>query len=431
VGVLIAGLATSPGILSAQEAQPVDRIAAVVGDSVITFTQLQERILQLQYQGVQIPPQGEALSRLQRDLLDQMVGELLIVQAALRDTTITVDEAELEETVNQEIQDRSRGYATQAAFQQALASQGWSLTSYREYLRAQARQQRLYSVYMSKRAPELSRIVVESTEIAAFFEAQKAAIGQRPPSVTFKQVVVAPSPSDSSLQAARAQADSIRQLGVAGEDFEELARRFSQDPGSRANGGDLGWFRRGDMEPAFEEAAFNLIPGAVSEPVRTPYGFHIIKVDRRRAGEVRARHILIPVPPSPADQELARGKAAQVRGRLEAGAPIEELIAEYADPEEPDSLDVAFDRLRELPPGFAEPLTQAETGQIIGPLEYQVREGQYRFAVLKVLVVQEGRPWTIEDADLRDQIRQRLQQGKLQERVLQELRAKTFVEIRL
>jgi peptidyl-prolyl cis-trans isomerase SurA len=249
--------------------------------------------------------------------------------------------------------------------------------------------------------------------------------------VTFKQVVVAPSPSDSSLQAARAQADSIRQLGVAGEDFEELARRFSQDPGSRANGGDLGWFRRGDMEPAFEEAAFNLIPGAVSEPVRTPYGFHIIKVDRRRAGEVRARHILIPVPPSPADQELARGKAAQVRGRLEAGAPIEELIAEYADPEEPDSLDVAFDRLRELPPGFAEPLTQAETGQIIGPLEYQVREGQYRFAVLKVLVVQEGRPWTIEDADLRDQIRQRLQQGKLQERVLQELRAKTFVEIRL
>ena len=154
-------------------------------------------------------------------------------------------------------------------------------------------------------------------------------------------------------------------------------------------------------------------------------------MERRRSGEVRARHILIPVVPSPADQEQARERASQIRLRLEAGTPIEELIAEYADPENPDSLDVPFDKLGELPPGFGEPLTRAETGQIIGPLEYQVREGQRRFAVLKVLAMQEGRPWTLEDADLRTQIRQRLQQARLQERILEELRAKTFVQIRM
>ncbi len=428
--VFLALLAGPPAGAKAQEAVLVDRIVAEVGDSAITLSQIQEQILQLQYQQVEVPPEdSDAYTQLQRDLLDQMVAAQLIVQAALKDTTIIVDDATLDETLNQDLQERAREFGGQVAFQQALQAQGWTLTSYREFLRAQARQQQLSSLYLQKRSRELSTIVVENAEIEAFFETQRAAIGQRPPSVVFKQVVISPTPSDSSLEEARQEAERIRSLLVEGEDFEEVARRFSQDPGSAANGGELGWFRRGDMVPAFEEAAFGLVAGSVSEPVETPYGYHIIRVDRRRAGEVRARHILISVEPGPDGQARALERAREVRNGLDEGESIDSLIESYGDPEAPDSLEIPFNQLQELPPGFAEPLLQSSPEEVIGPLEYQVREGVSNYAVLQVLDVREGRPWSLDDEDLRSQIRQRLQQQKLQEKILRELRSRTYVKL--
>lgn len=424
-------LAPPSGLPAQEKGGLVDRIVAVVGDSVVTYTQLQERLLQLRAQGMDLPPPGEGLTRMQREVLEQMVEELLILQAAAKDTTLVVNEAELDEVVNQEIQERIRAYGSMQAFQQALAQQGWTLTGYRDYLKVQARAQRLYSLYLSRRFQDMARIPVESAEIEAFFQAQKDFLGERPPTVIFRQIVVVPTPSDSALEAARAEAEKVRQLALAGEDFAELARRFSQDEGTKNSGGELGWFRRGEMVEAFENAAFELPTGAVSEPVRTPYGYHIIKVERRRAGEVRARHILIPVTPTRADEEAARGRALEVRRRWEAGEPFQALADAFGDPSAPDSLEVPMDRLGELPPGFGEALRSTNPGQFVGPLEYQVRGGEKRLAVVQVVGFQPGRPWTADDPELRAQIRQRLQQEKLLERVVEELRAKTFVQIRM
>ena len=218
------------------------------------------------------------MARLQRDILDQMLGEQLIVQAALKDSTILVDELELDDMVSQDIQQRSSSFeGGSGAFQQALEEQGWTLASYREFVRGQARQQRLYQQYLAKRSRDLAGIIVEESEIREFFEAQKDRMGERPPSVEFTQIVVLSSPSDSSKELARIEAERVRQLAVEGEDFEDLARRFSQDPGSKDEGGDLGWFRRGAMVEEFEAAAFALRINEISQPVESAFGFHIIK----------------------------------------------------------------------------------------------------------------------------------------------------------
>jgi len=417
--------------LEGQERNLVDRIAAVVGDSVIVLSQVEERIFQLQAQGQEVPAEGTpARTQLQRDVLDQIINEQLIVQAAAKDTTIVVDEARVEDVVNQDIDQRISGFGSQTAFQEALAAQGFTLASYREFVRGQTRQQFLYQQYMAKRARDLNRIVVEESEVRQFFEEQKDAIGPRPPTVEFAQVVLAPTASDSAKVVAKAEAERIRALAAAGEDFGELARRFSQDPGSKDNGGDLGWFRRGDMMPAFEEAAFGLAVNQISEPVETPYGYHIIRLERRRSGEIRASHILIGLTPTPADVERTLALARDLKGRLEGGEDLARLREEFGDPEAPDTLSVPFDRLTDLPPGFAEPLLSSEPGQVLDPIQYSAG-GQTRIAVIKVLDVLEGGEYTLDDPELRRQIRESIQQRKLVDQITEDLRTKTYVQIRM
>lgn len=430
-GLLFAGMFVGPPGLQAQDRSLVDRIAAVVGDSVIALSQVEERLLQLEAQDVEIPARGsEEWVLLQREILDQLIGEQLILQAALQDTTIAVDDLEVENLVSEEIDQRTTSLGGQQAFQRILSQEGYTLSSYRDFLRGQIRQQHLYQQYMGKRSAGLASVIVAEAEVQQFFEEQREAIGERPPTVVYAQIIVAPSPSDSARDAVLAEANRIHGLAIEGEDFGELARRFSQDPGSKDNGGDLGWFRRGEMVESFENAAFNLAINEISPPVESPLGFHIIRVNRRRSGELMASHILILVDPSPADLDRARQLAVDVKTRIEAGEAFEALREEFGDTSQPDTLTVPFDQLRELPPGFAEPLARSEAGQVLGPLEYETR-GELRLAVMKVLEVLPAGPYTLDDPQLRSRIMSTIQQQKLVEQILGELRSKTYIQIRM
>jgi parvulin-like peptidyl-prolyl isomerase len=122
----------------------------------------------------------------------------------------------------------------------------------------------------------------------------------------------------------RAKIETVLQRARAGEDFAALAKEFTEEPGGGERGGDLGWFGRGQMVKPFEEAAFALQAGQVGGVVETQFGYHVIKVEERRAGEggqeqVRARHILIRYNPA-----LRQGQGAQTSPREQARAALEE-----------------------------------------------------------------------------------------------------------
>ncbi|MBN1585483.1 peptidyl-prolyl cis-trans isomerase [Candidatus Uhrbacteria bacterium] len=117
----------------------------------------------------------------------------------------------------------------------------------------------------------------------------------------FKEKVIGPYLLEQKLGYALIgeRVDSVREKIEDGGDFGALASEYSDDTASAANGGDLGWFGRGEMVPEFESAAFSMEPGEVSPPIKTQFGYHIIRVEEVRNGqdgevsEVHASHILV------------------------------------------------------------------------------------------------------------------------------------------
>lgn len=434
---LLAGLASFAPPPAAGQGAPrsdvVDRVAAVVGDSIITYLQVREEIERLWLADPSLPRDGNpAYPAFFREILDTWIDRMLVLQAAVRDTLIRPDEAQIDQQVAQRIEQLAGQFGGQPALQQALAREGFTLAEYRDVLRHEARQLQMFQMFFQSRLRDARPVEVTEEEILARFQQTAPRLQQRPRTITFQQVVVRPQPTDSAKARARAEADSLLLRVLSGEDFAEIARAHSDDVGTASLGGDLGWFRRGQMVTEFENVAFALAPGRVSNVVETLFGYHIIKVERVRGrSEVQARHILKIPRIGPADIERARALAREVAERARAGESMTALYDAYSDPLAADSLTMPFERLSELPPPYAA-LNTAASGAVIGPLEYQAAGGtpmDLRFAVVKVLQVREAGAYTFED--LRPQLAAQLQQEKQRAQILEQLRANTHIEIRM
>ena len=196
----------------------------------------------------------------------------------------------------------------------------------------------------------------------AYFDEQKGALGNRPATLSFRQIVIAPRPAPEAKARTKAQADSIVLELRRGADFATAAKRFSQDPGSKDQGGSLNWFRRGVMVPEFERVAFSLRPGVVSDPVESPFGYHIIQVERVQPGEVQARHILLIPTIDSVHVDSARALADSVRKLVLRGAPFDSLQRAFHDPSAEKQADnVPADK---LPEAYAKAFGDADSGAV-------------------------------------------------------------------
>jgi peptidyl-prolyl cis-trans isomerase C len=218
-----------------------------------------------------VPP--EKRDEVLRNLLDQLIAYHLLAQES-RARKIDVDEATVEAQMGQ-----IRGsFPTDQAFQQGMAAQGLTLDQVRQQTRTNLLVQKVIDAEVA------SKIVVQDAEVSAFYQ-QNLDRFKQGDTVHASHILIGlpqnATPQQKSEAKTKAQA-VLKQLRGGG-DFAAAARAESQDPGSAQNGGDLGFFPKGQMTPAFEEAAFKTRPGAITPIVETPFGFHIIKVHERRA----------------------------------------------------------------------------------------------------------------------------------------------------
>ena len=412
-----------------QDLDVVDRLVAVVGDSAIVQTQVQEEIQRMQLGGAPVPSPGTAdYDVLFEQILNRFIDRLLVLQAAASDSLLQVSDEAINERVTEQITQLTTQFGGQIQLQEALSAEALTLTEYRDILSNEQRVRQIEQLFYQSRLREAQPVEVSEEDLLERFQEARGQLEQRPRLMTIRQVVVQPVATEAAIDTARALAEELLARVRAGEDFAELAIQYSGDPGSAALGGDLGWFRRGRMVREFEETAFNLLDGQISDVVESDFGFHIIKVERMRPGERNARHILIIPKKTEEDLAIARETATSVRQQAESGTPMIELYEEFSDQAAPDSITLAFEQLDELPPAYGM-LRTANQSDLVGPLEYQLPNGETRYAVVSVTEVREAGAYTFED--LKAQLAAQLQQERQIERIMRELRARTHIDIRM
>ena len=294
-------------------AHPVDRILAIVGSKPILASQVEEQLVLAQAQGLKMPSDSAGREAARRQILNQMVEEELLVQQAERDTTIKVSDQEVQDQVEQTVQNVRKQFTSVTEFQAQLRAANFQTEEeWRRWLADSQRrsilQQRLLELLRQK--GKLRPIPPTEVQMREFWQANSAQQPKRPASISFRQIVIVSQPDSVGKARARQLAESLVVALRHGANFADVAKKFSADTASREQGGDLGWFRRGQMVKEFEDVAFRLRPGEISPPVESPFGYHIIRVERVQPAEVLARHVLIAPEISPAQIDSARRRAA-------------------------------------------------------------------------------------------------------------------------
>lgn len=412
--------------------QPVERVVAIVGTTPILLSEAQEVVNQRRAQGLQIPPDSAGQAALLRQVVSDLVDEEVLVQKAEADTTITVADADLTATVDQQMKQIRSQFQSDAEMQAELRTAGFgNLEEYRRWLTEQARRRALQQRLVQKlqREGKMPPVAVSEKDISDAYAQSKDQLPRRPASVTFRQIVIPTRASQAALQAAHAKAESLLTEIRAGGDFEQIAKRASMDPTTKDQGGDLGWNRRGHMVEPFDRVMFSLRPGQVSDVIQTTYGFHIIRVDRARPDEVKARHILIRPTYDSADVVRAHALADSVLAMWEAGTPFDTLVKRYHDPDEVEGSLEPFPR-DSLPESYRTAFEGKKDSDFVSPFPIQdPQRGVPKFVIARMLNVSAGGEYTI--ADLRDRIRDNLSQERSYRRLIDQLKQETYVRIQL
>ena len=300
---------------------PVDRIVAVVNDEVITGNDLSERVnlvvKQLQRQGGQLP----GADVLQRQILERMINDLVQVQLA-KENGIKVDDLTLDRTIERIA---SENNMTMPQFRQALERDGIRYPRFREDIRNEVLLARL-----REREVENGIVVTDAEIDTELAREAKEATGDSEYRLSHVLVLVPPQATQDQIEQRRRRALQALSELRKGTSFAQVAATYSDAPDA-TQGGDLGWRASGRLPSLFLETIERLNPGETSDIMRSPNGFHIVKLLEKRGKaaaqgvqQTHVRHILLRAREGLSESE-ARDKLQRLRERILAGADFAEM----------------------------------------------------------------------------------------------------------
>jgi peptidyl-prolyl cis-trans isomerase SurA len=411
------------GLLSLTAGQSVDRIAAVVNDDIILVSEVEEKLFLLDAQGQLKDKDSTDVAQMRKDILDRLIEERLVVQRA-KSQGITADPTDVQKRVDDAMEKVRSQFPTTDAFHQALDQEGITETMLRERYENDIEQELLGQRIVSKEVR--TKVDVTTDEVEKYFQENKDELPRKPTELELAHFLA--TPVNAAMEAeAKDKMEKARARIVGGEKFEDVAGEVSDDP-SKARGGLLGWFQKGDLDPAFEAVAESLQIGELSHPVRSAFGYHLIEVLERDGERFKVRHILALVQPKPDQIDAARQRAEAARARMVAGEPFEKVVKEASEDETTRD---SGGRLGWIDPQMLLPDVAGLLDSLqVGALSPVVRSAR-GYHVFKVLNRRSGSDYTYDE--IKDRLKGYLEQKDLEKAYdtwMKGIRDSAYVEIK-
>jgi peptidyl-prolyl cis-trans isomerase SurA len=260
----------------------LDEIVAVVDNEIILKSELDLR-LSIEASQKKFDPNDPSSKR---QVLDGMIAEKLLYAQAELDT-IEVTDDEITQQLDYQMNYFIQQYGSRERVEETY---GMSIEKIKREFREETKKNLMAQKVQQQK---FGQIDVTRREVIEFYNSYKDSLGLIPEKFTLGHIFVNPKKNSSVKDKARLFAESLLDSLRHGADFAQLATKYSDDPGSKAQGGDLGSVQRGVFYPEFESAAFALKDNEISEVIESPVGFHIIQLLERKGNQIHSRHILV------------------------------------------------------------------------------------------------------------------------------------------
>ncbi len=309
------------------QAQVVDEIIGAVGDKIILKSEIEAEVEQIKKQA-----EGPLPPDIRCEILNQKLAEKLMLHKADLDSVV-VDE----DRVNTELESRVRRLIAQFGGEKAFEDYyGKTIAEIKAENRDKIRES---MVVEEMRQKVLKDVKVSPTDVKKYFNSiPEDSLPFYSAEIEVAQIIRMPKVSKQAKEIALMRITEIRERIMQGESFQTLAVLYSDDPGSAAKGGELGFFNRGDMVPEFDAQAFRLKKDTVSKIIETNYGYHILQLIARRGESANVRHILIRAQTTKDDLKQAKELMDSLYYRMKYDSlPFVNAAKKYSDEEETKS----------------------------------------------------------------------------------------------
>lgn len=368
-----------------QEKKLIDKIVAQVGSEIILMSDVETEYNYFKSQNQIVNNDTKCM------ILEQIMAQKLLIDQARLDS-IEVPEDQVESQLDM----RMEGVLRKMGGDEVLFNQyyGKSVAEMKDIYRDDIKNNLLAESMQQKLLDDIN---ITPSEVTEFFERIPAdSLPYFNSEVELAQIIISPQVNEGEKLRAFEKIRDIKTRLESGELFENLAKKYSDDPGSSAKGGDLGWVKRGTFVPKFEATAYTLKKNEISDIVETEYGYHIIQLLERRGNTVHTRHILVKPRITSEDLKTAEKKLDSIRTLILADTmKFEYAVKKFSDPKSMSysnngrmtnpASQTTFFQMNELQPDVYFSIENLREGAITEVMETTNEMGEVRFQIIKLM----------------------------------------------
>ena len=346
--------------------QHIDGVAAIVGENIILKSDVSQVVgMTALQQGLDVSKDVDVLMKLQEGVLSSLIDQKVILEMAKLDS-IEIADKDVENALDQQVENFILRAGSEDVAETML---GQSLSDFRREFWYDMRDRLITEQYQQQL---IMSVNINRDGVFNFYEEYKDSLPDFPIKMKIRHLLTRIKAGEESKKNALFEIKQIRDRILNGELFSDLAKTFSDDPGSKNNGGSLGYIRRNQMVKEFETKAYTQEINSISDPVETVFGYHILETTEKSGEKIKVRHILISPEVTEKDESLAYKYALSLRDSSTNLNKFKKLVFEKSEDDQTQKIggDLGWITPNNSPiPEISEVLGLLEVGECSRPVK--------------------------------------------------------------